>query len=135
MLHAAVLMLALATPGAGEATIVNSGSTNVAGYRLRVSPDGSTFLNQANLPLRRRLPHALVARFFAALREAGDLAALPDAHCMKSASFGSSTRIEYHGRISPDLSCPSGSVRERTLYLDAQAIGAAAGVSMLPAPR
>lgn len=133
MLHAAVLAFAVASSPAGDqATIINSGSTNTAGYRLRVSADGSTFLNQANLPLHRHVPAQLVAHFFNELHAAGSMSGLRNAHCMKSASFGTTTRIEYRGQTSPDISCPSSSTIERALYTDAQAIANAAGVSMLP---
>ena len=132
MLHAAVLALAVASPAADQAVIVNSGSTNTAGYRLRISADGSAYLNQANLPLHRQISPQLVARFFNELHQTGGVASLPDAHCMKSASFGTTTRIEYRGQTSPDISCPANSTLERALYVDAQAIANAAGVSMLP---
>ena len=134
MLHAAVLAFAVASPAADEATIINSGSTNTAGYRLRISADGSTYLNQANLPLRRQIPPQLVARFFNELHAAGAMASLPDAHCMKSASFGSTTQIGYRGVMSPDVSCPGTSPVARALSIDVTAIAGAAGVSMLPRP-
>ena len=117
---------------AGEALIVNSGSTNRAGYRLRVYDTGWTALQQGDVPLRKRVSLALVKRFFADLRAAGPLDALPVARCMKSVSFGSSTEIAYRGKMSGDVSCGSTSAAARALEADALALADAAGVSMLP---
>ena len=119
---------------AGEALILNSGSTNTAGYRLRVYADGWTALQQGDVPVRKRVPAALITRFFADLRAAGPLDALPAARCMKSVSFGFSTQIGYRGKMSPDLSCPGPSAAARTLSVDASALANAAGVSLLPRP-
>ena len=91
------------------AVIVNSGSTNVAGYTLRVRDDGWTTLEQAGATQHKRVDKALAARFFADLRAAGPLGALPRAMCMKSTSFGSVTTVAYRGARSPDLSCPGSS--------------------------
>jgi hypothetical protein len=119
---------------ADEALIVNSGSTNTAGYRLRVYADGTTALQQADAALRKHVSAALVKRFFADLRAAGALDKLPRAACMKSASFGSSTQVAYRGKMSPDLTCPSASPAERALAVDADALAAAGGVTMLLRP-
>ncbi len=119
---------------ADEALIVNSGSTNSAGYRLRVYAGGTTALQQGDAAIRKHVPLALVKRFFADLRAAGALDALPRAACMKSASFGSSTHVAYRGKTSPDLSCPSASPKARALAVDADALAAAGGVTMLLRP-
>ncbi|HEX3463678.1 MAG TPA: hypothetical protein VHS78_06445 [Candidatus Elarobacter sp.] len=155
LLHALVLAFAIptygpvpdssATPGpapaylrvpssGNEALIVNSGSTNRAGYRLRVYADGTTALQQGDVPIKKRVSATLVARFFADLKAAGPLDRLQTAHCMKSASFGSTTQIGYRGVMSPDVSCPAGSDIVRALSIDATALADAAGVSMLPRP-
>jgi hypothetical protein len=78
------------------------------------------------------VPAALARRFFADLQAAGPLDELPVAHCMKSASFGSWTRITYLGKTSPDLSCPSSSLALRALTADAAAVSTAAGVHSAP---
>jgi hypothetical protein len=156
MIHALALALAFAIPtygpmpapsasppvpaariptAAGEALIVNSGSTNSAGYRLRVYADGTTALQQADAAVRKHVPLELVNRFFADLRAAGPLDALPHGSCMKSTSFGSSTMVAYRGKISPDVSCPSASPAERALAVDATALASAAGVTMLLRPQ
>jgi hypothetical protein len=120
--------------GGEEALIVNSGSTNRAGYRLRVYADGTTALQQGDVPLRKHVSPQLVKRFFGDLNAAGPLDQIPVAHCMKSVSFGSSTQIAYRGKMSPDLTCPSPSAAARALAVDADALAQAAGVSMLPRP-
>ncbi|MEA2664370.1 MAG: hypothetical protein QOI11_1314 [Candidatus Eremiobacteraeota bacterium] len=114
------------------AVIVNSGSTNTAGYTLRVRDDGWTTLAQAGATQHKRLDKALAARFFADLRAAGPLGALPRAMCMKSTSFGSVTTVSYRGARSPDLSCPGSSSAETALGADVNALRDAAGVSQTP---
>jgi hypothetical protein len=118
---------------ADQAVIANSGSTNTGGYVVRVYADGMVSVDQG-VPLRKPIAKQLVDRFFADLHAAGALDALPSPHCMKSASFGSTTRIGYLGKLSPDVSCPS-SATARTLAIDANAIVNAAGVSLLPRSR
>lgn len=152
MLYALLLALAIPTYGpipapspsapgylrvpnvATEALIVDSGSTNRAGYRLRVWSDGTTALQQGDTPIGKHVSAALVSRFFADLKAAGPLDQLAAARCMKSTSFGSSTQVGYLGKMSADLTCP-GSPAMRTLDVDAQALADAAGVTMMPAVR
>jgi hypothetical protein len=114
------------------ALIVNSGSTNTAGYQLTVFEDGTTALVQGDVTLRKRAPAQLVARFFADVRAAGPLDAIPAGMCMKSASFGTTTRVMYRGKTSPDISCPSPSAQARALAVDVQSLADAAGVSIVP---
>ncbi|HTW84276.1 MAG TPA: hypothetical protein VMD91_09435 [Candidatus Sulfotelmatobacter sp.] len=118
----------------GEAVIANSGSTNTGGYVIRVYADGTVSVDQG-VPIRKTISKQLVTKFFDDLHAAGPLDALPTAACMKSASFGSSTRVGYHAQLSPDLSCPSTSSIGRALTIDVNAIVNAAGVSMLPRSR
>ena len=120
---------------ANQAVIVRSASTNTAGYTLTVFANGNVGLVQGNLPVRRRVALALVNRFFADLKSAGDLSALPRNLCMKSASFGTTLRIAYRGKTSPDVSCAGTSQIERNLSADADSLASAAGVSIAPAPR
>jgi hypothetical protein len=155
MLHALLLALAIPTYGPipassgspspvpaylrvptapGEALIVDSGSTNRAGYRLRVYADGRTALQQGDVALQKRAPAVLVKKFFADLRAAGPLDLLTTMRCMKSTSFGSSMQIGYRGKLSPDLNCPSPSRAARALTIDAGALADAAGVTMFPRP-
>ena len=152
MVHALILALAFVVPtygpipmpsgsppvpaariptAADEALIVNSGSTNRAGYRLRVYADGTTALQQADAAVRKHVSLALVKRFFADLDAAGALDKLRRASCMKSASFGTETVVVYRGKTSPDISCPG---TARNLEQDALALAQAAGVSLAPRP-
>src|ERR1700684_3484325 len=88
---------------AGEALIVDSGSTNRAGYRLRVYAGGTTALQQGDVPIRKHVSDTLVKRFFADLQAAGPLDRLPVGHCMKSASFGSSPFCAYRRTMAPGV--------------------------------
>ncbi|HZO93974.1 MAG TPA: hypothetical protein VFB22_09380 [Candidatus Baltobacteraceae bacterium] len=152
MLAALALALALAVPtygpvpqasaspptvlrvptAANVAMIVNSGSTNTAGYQLTVNEDGTAALVQGDVTLKKQIPALLVRRFFDDLRAAGPVDALQAGACMKSASFGTTTRILYRGKTSPDVSCPSPSAQTRALAVDAHSLADAAGVSILP---
>ncbi len=117
------------------AVIINSGSTNAAGYTLRVREGGWTTLDQAGATQHKHVDAALATRFFADLRAAGPLGALPRALCMKSTSFGSVTTVAYRGARSPDLSCPSASRAATALASDVNALRDAAGVSSVPGRR
>jgi hypothetical protein len=114
-----------------EALILNSGSTNTAGYRLRVSTSGWTTLQQGDVALRKHVAARFVRPLFADLRATGPLDELATHPCMKSASFGTSMVIVYRGKTSPDISCPGTS---RALQQDALALADAAGVSLMARP-
>jgi hypothetical protein len=100
------------------ATIMNSGSTNRAGFRIVIDRTGAAELT--SMPRRRvvqpdrtrpieiTVPRALTARFYADLKAASPLASLPENHCMKSVSFGSMLIIELSGEQTPDLNCGDG---------------------------
>jgi hypothetical protein len=87
------------------AVIENSGSTNTAGYRIAIRPDGEAAYSAGGAIERGTLPRATTHWLFAKLETAGPLDALAVRRCMKSASFGSSTTITWRGSGSPDLSC------------------------------
>lgn len=100
------------------AVILNSGSTNTAGFRLVVEKSGDAeyapmprkYGPQSSAPTeptRRKLPDALVQRFYSDLQSARPLAGLPRERCIKSASFGTTTVIQFSGEETPDLSCPN----------------------------
>ncbi len=111
---AAVLTLSVscalpnATTSGGQrqdsASIVNSGSTNAAGYRIELSSEGHA---RIAVPYINAFPvsRALVRRFFDDLRRARKSGA-PGPPCMKSASFGTRTTVVWHEWTSPDLDCP-----------------------------
>jgi len=101
---------------ADSAVIVNSGSTNIAGFRITVARSGQAdyiatprrFGPQSREkpePAHKKLPRALAEKFFSDLERAQPLSSLPQPHCMKSASFGSNLRVEFGDEKTPDLSC------------------------------
>ena len=50
-------------------------------------------------------------------------------HCMKSASFGTRTHVQWHGWTSPDLTCPPFTPQVGALAQDVSAIQSAAHVT------
>jgi hypothetical protein len=99
------------------AVIVNSGSTNTAGFRLTLTRSGEAEYTpmarkygpqgaSPTEPVRRKIPDVLAQRFYANLDAAKPLSELPKERCMKSASFGTTTMIQFGGEATPDLSCP-----------------------------
>ena len=119
------------------AVIRNSGSTNFLGYTVKVWSDGQVWASAAGRDGaaigRARTGRAgtdLVKRFFADVQAARDGHAT-GAPCMKSASFGSTTTVLWHGWISPDISCPGGDRLTSALRSDVLGIENAAGVSTL----
>jgi hypothetical protein len=109
------------------AVIVNSGSTNTAGFRIVVEHSGkatytSTGRRQPNGSSANRnvdLPKALATRFYADLAAAKPFSQLPIPHCMKSASFGYALTIEFAGQTTPDLTCgDQGNAKMKALIQD-----------------
>jgi hypothetical protein len=114
-------------------TIVDSGSTNRAGFRIVVDREGVAHMT--SMPRRSRAPQeqsesvervlspVLVKRFRADLEAAQPLAALPEVRCMKSVSFGSRLNIAFGGEQTPDLRCgDGGNAVLRNLIRDADEI-------------
>ena len=116
--------------------IVNSGSTNFAGYRIVVEKSGNAEYTAtprrygpqsqgAAGPVRKKVPRPLLQRLYSDLGAAKPLSALPEAHCMKSASFGSTLTVEFNGQKTPDLSCgDGGSAEMENLARDVKEISA-----------
>jgi len=138
---ALLLACALAFSGAAGAsdgaTIVDSGSTNTLGYKIDVWSDGSAKLQVQNRigvangsPKTFTVPPEQTARFFADLKAARQ-AQVAGAPCMKSASFGTSTHVAYHGWESPDLDCPPDNPQVSALVADLTAIRHAAGLDTM----
>lgn len=116
------------------ATIMNSGSTNTAPYSLKVWSDGrAAMISAARVSTPFRVPGAETADFF---RDVALARANPGSpgHCMKSASFGTSTTVLWHGWTSFDLSCPPHGA-QFALAADVRAIVGAAGVFNNPPRR
>jgi hypothetical protein len=93
-------------------TIRNSGSTNFSGYTIKVWSDGSTWAahsdragNLVGSGVSGHVPQTLAQTFLNDARQARKNRVVSE-HCMKSASFGTVTTVEYHGWTSPDLECP-----------------------------
>lgn len=119
------------------AVIVDSGSTNTSGYRIEVWSDGNATIVLQNRGVTRSAPKpftiapAVAAQFFASLKAArtANVSTLP---CMKSASFGTTTRITWHDWTSPDLDCPSDHAVLDALIASLNKIRAASGIGTLP---
>lgn len=95
----------------GAAVILNTGSTNSAGYRIVVARYGGAEYVVAGKRQRASLRADVRDEFFAALS-----AAMPfptQKTCLKSASFGSSTFVWWRGHRSGDISCPGATPVER----------------------
>jgi hypothetical protein len=116
---------------AGAAVILDSGSTNTAGYRIVVARSGDAEYVAGSARATGAIPISLAARFFTDLSHAMPLAGLPVERCMKSVSFGTSLYVWWHGSRSPDVSC-SGDAGETALASDAASIAAALHVSTPP---
>ncbi len=93
--------LGLASAAPDGLTIVNSGSTNVSGYTVRVWSNGRAQSGTRTAELSAQATQTL----FSAVRIARRQGASSPASCMKSASFGSATHVLYHGWTSGDLEC------------------------------
>jgi hypothetical protein len=136
----AALIPAYASSATQSAVITNSGSTNTAGYTIDVSSDGSaTLAARARMaaappaPKKFTIPAGVATQFFADLKSARD-ANIAGGHCMKSASFGTTTHVNWDGWTSPDLECPAGDAASTALERDVRAIVAASGLYATPAP-
>lgn len=94
------------------AVIQNSGSTNFAGYTIKVWSDGAVHGTASGRSAAAQSGSSqtvsidLVQRFFLDARAARQSGRTLAASCMKSASFGSTTVVHYHGWTSTDLECP-----------------------------
>jgi hypothetical protein len=102
---------ALAGTQPDGAVIRNTGSTNFTGYTIKVWSDGrvsAVHSNRAGQPVDQAVsatvPKTLTAQFFNDLRTARRARVVAEP-CMKSASFGTTTVVQYHGWTSPDLEC------------------------------
>jgi hypothetical protein len=138
-----ILLLATAAHGGAQnerdgAVIHNSGSTNTRGYAIKVWSDGSAQLemnDQSSRPVT--LESDVTVRFFDDLRSARANPGTPQ-HCMKSASFGTTTTVAWHDYTSVDLQCPPLTPAVAALASDVRAIAASANadthVHRLPLP-
>ena len=119
---------ALASPMLDGATIVTSGSTNTAGYTLKVRSNGAGEMTVENNPAKPFTIDPTVAKKFLADAKAARANPGTPQQCMKSASFGTTTHVTWHDYTSGDLQCPPFSTDVATLANDVSAIRQAAGV-------
>jgi hypothetical protein len=120
--------------------ITNTGSTNMDGYMVIVSPNSTVHYanhylfyasSQALHIITGHISKALTAALFADVKAAEPLTKLPMNHTFKSVSFGTSTYIVYGGRMTPDLSSPA-DARGHALAADVKNIVATLGLKNLP---
>jgi hypothetical protein len=111
------------------ATISNSGSTNTLGYTIKVWTNGGAqiTMSRTTAPRPFTIDADLATRFFADVRAAR---ANPGGggHCMKSASFGTTTGVIWHNYNSVDLQCPPFSPAVAALAADVRLVEAAANI-------
>lgn len=149
-MHRWTLLVALVTTTAAAAgassspdgaVIVDSGSTNTLGYKIQIwSNAKATVVTQNRLGTTQAavkpftVPSSVATRFFADLQAArkGHAKGVP---CMKSASFGTTTRVTWHGWMSPDLDCPPGDALTAALVHDVGVIRKASGIDSMPLHR
>jgi len=134
-LAGAGVAMAVGTPDV--ATIRNTGSTNFIGYTIKVSSDGHATVvhsGRDGKPVDRErsgtVPATMVAQFFNDLHTARNSRPVSQA-CVKSASFGTTTVVQYHGWTSPDLEC-GGDGSVIALGSDAKKIAAQLQVQGMP---
>lgn len=114
--------------------IVNSGSTNTAGFQIVVEPSGKaeytaqprrTVIRPGQPPktVDKTIPKALAKSLFDDVAAAHPLSALPVGHCAKSVSFGTRLTVQFGSEASPDLSCgEGGNEKMRALIRDVEAV-------------
>ena len=89
------------------AVIMNTGSTNGLGYRIVITRDGSAQWVMGTTRQTAQVSKQKTDALFNSLSAAMPLSALPAAHCLKSASFGTSTFAYWRHQRSTDLECPA----------------------------
>jgi hypothetical protein len=97
--------------------IVNSGSTNTAGFQIVVEKSGKTEytsqprrIDKSSAPkvISKTISKLLTDRLYSDVIAARPLSSLPSRHCAKSVSFGTRLTIRFDDDESPDLSCGDG---------------------------
>jgi hypothetical protein len=115
-------------------TIVNSGSTNTAGFQIVVEQSGKAEYTsqprrypigktEAPKTISKTIPTPLAKSLYSDVNAAHPLSALPAHECGKSISFGTRLTIQFGNDVSPDLSCgDAGNSKMQALIRDATAI-------------
>lgn len=129
----ALLATGMALAGGKDgAVITNSGSTNTAGYSIKVWSDGTGQVDLRGGGTRAiSLDVDLVNKFFTDVKAARANPGTPG-HCMKSASFGTTTVVLWHNYQSTDLQCPPFTSDVMALGADVRNIQAAANLASPP---
>jgi len=96
------------TPSADAGLIENSGSTNFAGFKIALEPNGNALIGEPSGVRRGTVARATTNWFFSHLAADGPLERIAVAHCLKPVSFGSTTTVTWMGHVTPDLSCAGG---------------------------
>ena len=132
--------IAIAARAHDGAVIHNTGSTNFSGYTIKLWSDGTAKVVRATrsgetlgTATTGSIPSDLTRKFFSDLK-AAKAGGAAGRSCMKSASFGSSTVVQYHAWTSPDLECPGGGLTV-ALTADVREITAALQVRVSPVRR
>ncbi len=103
---AGLAIAAAAAPRLDGAHIQTSRSTNTRAYVIKVWSDGGAqFILDGGTPVHFSVTKQLAARFFRDVVAARANPGTPG-HCMKSASFGTTTTVLWHDYTSVDLQCP-----------------------------
>jgi len=136
---AAVAALVAAAPASAAGTvpylpvphdasvILNTGSTNAAGYRIVLQASGDAEYVWGGTRATASIDPALASTYFADAARAMPFSQLRVLPCMKSASFGSYTFVYWRHERSHDMSCP-GDAAATKLYQDTAAIARALNV-------
>jgi len=96
------------TPSTDAALIENSGSTNFAGFKIALEPNGSALIGEPSGVRRATVSRATAKWFFSHIAADGPLERVAVTHCLKPVSFGSTTTVAWKGHVTPDLSCGGG---------------------------
>jgi hypothetical protein len=100
--------------------IINSGSTNTAGYVIELQRNGlvqwtvaprfrptlSPVSSSTTAQNQIRLPTLRANNIFQAVEEASPFDQYEPVFCGKSVSFGTTLHVTYNGQQTPDLNCP-----------------------------
>ncbi len=88
-----------------HAVIKDSGSTNALGYEIKIYSDGTGVITQSGKSYKFAVSENLAEQFFEEVAQA-EKAQLQSGLCAKSVSFGETLRLEWHGYVYNDLTCP-----------------------------
>lgn len=133
VLAATIAAVAVAARVPDGAVIRNSGSTNTPGYTIKVWSDGrGEVLGAAGGRGKAFTLDSAVAAAFFRDAQAGRADPGTPSHCMKSASFGTTTTVLWHGWRSPDLQCPPFTAAVQALAAEVNAVQSAAQISVGP---